>query len=61
MYLCGKVTAELELLEECRHDDSGEEENNAPEQNVWYVWPARAAGFVLELPLLCFAVLKHET
>lgn len=58
-YLGRKVVAELELLEEGRHDDGGEEEDDAPEEDVGDIGPFGAAGAADELATLFNAILQH--
>lgn len=60
-YLCGKIIAELELLEECRHDDCRKEENDTPEENIRNVRSVRAAGGAYKLPSLFNAVLQEKS
>lgn len=57
LYLRGKVIAELELLEECGHEDGGEEENDTPEEDIRNVRSVRATGASHKLPLLFNTVL----
>lgn len=59
-YLSGKVTAELELLEEGRHDDSREEENDTPEEDIRNVGTMRAAGAAHKFSLVFNTVLQQE-
>jgi len=59
-YLCGKVIAELELLEECRHKDSGEEENDTPEENIRDVGSMRATGAAHKLASFFNTVLQQR-
>ncbi|TNN51005.1 hypothetical protein EYF80_038807 [Liparis tanakae] len=56
-YLGGKVAARLELLEEGGHEDGGEEEDDAPEEDVGDVGAVGAAGAALELPVKHLALL----
>lgn len=58
-YLCGKIIAELELLEEGRQEHSTKEENDTPEENIGNVWSMRAAGAAHKLPLLFNTVLQR--
>lgn len=60
VYLGGKVVAELEVLEEGRHDDGGEEENDAPEEDVGDVGPCGATGAADKLATLFNAILQHR-
>lgn len=60
MYLCGKVIAELELLEEGGHDDGGEEEDDTPEEDVGNVGSMRAAGAAHKLPTFFDTSLQVE-
>ncbi len=55
--LGGEVAARLELLEEGRQEDGGEEEDDAPEQDVGDVGAVGAAGTALELPMQHLALL----
>lgn len=59
-YLCRKVITELEILEEGWHDDSGEEENNTPEEDIRNKWSKRAAGAAHKLPALFNAILQYQ-
>ena len=56
-HLCGEVAAELEVLEERRHGDGGEEEDDRPEANIWDVRSMRATGLAHKLPFILDAVL----
>lgn len=47
--LCREVAACLELLEEGRHEDSGEEEDHTPEEHVWDEGTVGAAGAAHEI------------
>lgn len=60
VYLGRKVVAELEILEEGRHDDGGEEEEDAPEEDIGDVGPFGAAGAADELATLFNAILRHR-
>lgn len=60
MYLCWKVIAELEVLEEGGHDDGGEEENDTPEEDVRNIGPLGAAGAAHKLPAVLNTVLKQQ-
>lgn len=60
VYLGGKVVAELEILEEGRHDDGGEEEEDAPEEDIGDVGSFGAAGAADELATLFYAILRHR-
>lgn len=59
-YLCGKIIAELEVFQERRHEDSGKEENDTPEENIWNVGSMGAAGFAHKLPSVLNAALQHQ-
>lgn len=59
-YLCGKVIAELELLEEGGQKDGWKEENDAPEEDIRYVGAFRAAGAAHKLSALLNTVLQIE-
>lgn len=56
-YLSGEVTAGLELLQEGRHEDGGEEEDDAPEEHVWDEGAVGAAGAPFEVSVQHFALL----
>lgn len=60
LYLCGKVIAELEVLEEGGHDDGGKEEDDTPEEDIRNVGSMRAAGAAHELPSLFNAILHQQ-
>lgn len=36
-YLSGEITTSLELFEEGRHEEGGEEQDGRPEKNIWGV------------------------
>lgn len=55
--LGGEVAARLELLEEGGHEDGGEEEDHAPEEDVWDVGAVGAAGAAHKLPVQRLALL----
>lgn len=57
MYLGGEVPARLELLEKGRHKDSGEEQDHAPEEDVWNVGAMGTTGAALKLPVQHLALL----
>lgn len=59
-YLCGKVIAELELLEEGRHQDSRKEEKDTPEENIRNIRSMRTAGAAHKLPSLFNTVLQSN-
>lgn len=59
-YLGRKVVAELEFLEEGRHDDGGEEEDDAPEEDVRDKGPFGATSAADKLATLFNAVLPHR-
>lgn len=64
IYLSGEVAASLELLEEGGHEDSGEEEDHAPEEDIGDVGAMRTTGAALKLPVqhltLLLATTGHE-
>ncbi len=60
MYLCGKVIAELELLEEGGHEDGGKEENDTPEEDIRNVGSIRATGAAHKLPSVFNTVLQQQ-
>lgn len=60
LYLCRKVVTELEFLEEGRHDDGGEEENDTPEEDIRNVRPFGATGAAHKLPALLNTILQHQ-
>lgn len=59
-YLCGKIIAELELLEESRHEDSGKKENDTPEEDIRDVGSLGATGAAHKLPTLLNTVLEQQ-
>ena len=59
-YLCGKVIAELELLEEGGQEYGWKEENDAPEEDIRYVGACRAAGTAYKLSAVLNTVLQQE-
>lgn len=59
-YLSRKVIAELELLEESRHEDCRKEENHTPEENIRDVGSMRATGAAHKLSLLFNTVLQQQ-
>lgn len=58
IYLGGEVAACLELLEEGRHYDSGEEEDHAPEEDIGDVGTMGTAGAALKLPVQYLTLLQ---
>lgn len=60
LYLCGKVIAELELLEEGGHEDGGKEKNDTPEEDIRDVGSMRTAGAAHKLPSLFNTVLQQQ-
>lgn len=60
MYPGGEVAAGLELLQKCRHEDSGEEEDHTPKQDVWNVWTMRSTGGAFKHPMHVFAILLAQ-
>lgn len=56
-YLCGEVAACLELLEEGGHEDGGEEEDHAPEEDIGDVGSVVTTGGALKLPVQHLALL----
>lgn len=42
-YLSGEITTGLELFEEGRHEEGGEEQDGWPEENIWGVGTMVAA------------------
>lgn len=59
--LGGEVAASFELLEEGRHGDGGEEQDDGPEENVWDVRAVMAACTALELAPELHTALQHKT
>lgn len=57
IYLCGEIAACLELLEEGRHEDGGEEEDHTPEEHVGDVGAVGTTGGALELSMQHLALL----
>lgn len=55
--LGGKVAARLELLEEGWHEDGGEEEDHAPEEDVRDVGAVGATSAAYKVPVQLFALL----
>lgn len=60
LYLCRKVIAELELLEQGGHEDGGKEENDTPEEDIRNIGSMRATGTPNKLPLLFNTVLQQQ-
>lgn len=56
-YPGGEVAARLELLEKGGHEDGGEEEDHAPEEDVGDIRAVGAAGGALELAVQHLALL----
>lgn len=50
-HLGGKVSLRLELFKEGGQEESGEEENDGPEENIWDVGPVMATCRTQEFPL----------
>lgn len=50
-HLGGKVSLRLELFKEGGQEESGEEENDGPEENIWDVGPVVATCRTQEFPL----------
>lgn len=50
-HLGGEVSLRLELFQEGGQEESGEEENDGPEENIWDVGPVVATGRTQEFPL----------
>lgn len=50
-HLGGKVSLRLELFKEGGQEESGEEENDGPEENIWDVGPVMATCRSQEFPL----------
>lgn len=59
-YLCGKVIAELELLEESRQEHSAEEKNDTPEENIGNIGSMRATSTAHKFPFLFNTVLQID-
>lgn len=60
VYLGRKVVAELEILEEGRHDDGGEKEDDAPEEDIRDIGPFGATSTANKLATFFDAVLQHR-
>lgn len=60
VYLCRKVIAELEFLEEGGHEDGGKEENDTPEEDVRNVGTMGATGAAHKLPTLFNTILQQQ-
>lgn len=56
-YLGGKVATSLEFLEEGRHEESREEQDGGPEENVWGVGAMVAARRTYKLAMQTDALL----
>lgn len=58
LYLSWEVSAGLEALEESRHGDGGEEENDGPEENIRDVGTMGTTGLPYKHTSLLYALLS---
>lgn len=59
--LSGEIALGLELLEEGREEESGEEENDGPEQHIRDVRAIMSTGRTHKLAMKILAILERET
>lgn len=59
-HLGGKVSLRLELFQEGGQEESSEEENDGPEENIWDVGPVVATCRTQELPLKLGTHLEEQ-
>lgn len=60
-HLSGEVAASFELLEEERHGDGGEEQDDGPEENIGDVGAVMTTCTALELAPELHTALKNRT